>query len=436
MADLTSRFRRWRTEDPVRDAVVRFIAFGLVAVVIISLLGVVLFRRTGEAEALRDANDLTRAAAEEAVEPALSDALLRGDREAFERLDQVVRNRVLLGSSIVRVKIWDTSGRIVYSDEPRLVGARYALSDEDLAEFRGNEADAEVSDLTKPENQFERRFGKLLEVYVAVRTPGGTPLLYEEYYRESFVNARGRRIFGEFAPIMLGALILLALVQLPLAYQLARRVRSGQRERVELLQRAVEASEVERRRIAADLHDGVVQNLAGVSYSLSAAATTAPPGLAATLGDAAAETRQGLRELRSLLVEIYPPELQRQGLEAALRDLVAPCAARGIEPSLQVHEDDLPPEVAALFFRTAQEALRNVVKHAGAKKVDVDVSRLNGRATLVIEDDGAGFDPERGSDGTHFGLRLLRDLAREAGGELEIDSAPGRGTRIKLEVNA
>jgi signal transduction histidine kinase len=433
---MLSRFRRRQAEDPVREAVVRFVASGLVAVALISLLGVALFRRTGEAEALRDAKDLTRAAAEQAVEPALSEPLLRGDPRAVARVDAVVRKRVLPGSSIVRVKIWDTSGRIVYSDEPRLIGARYPLSRDELEEFRGNRIEAEVSDLGNPENQFERSFGKLLEVYVAIQTPRGTPLRYEEYYKESFIGARGRRIFSEFAFIMLGALILLALVQLPLAWQLARRVRSGQRERVDLLQRAVEASELERRRIAADLHDGVVQNLAGVSYSLAAAATSAPPKLSSTLEEAAAETRQGIRELRSLLVEIYPPELHRQGLEAALRDLVAPCAARGIEPRLEISgEDDLPPAVAALFFRTAQEALRNVVKHASARRVDVEVRRDDTGATLLIQDDGAGFDPMAGQDGAHFGLRVLRDLAREAGGDLEIDSASGRGTKIRLEVS-
>jgi hypothetical protein len=222
---MLSRFRRRQAEDPVREAVVRFVASGLVAVALISLLGVALFRRTGEAEALRDAKDLTRAAAEQAVEPALSEPLLRGDPRAVARVDAVVRKRVLPGSSIVRVKIWDTSGRIVYSDEPRLIGARYPLSRDELEEFRGNRIEAEVSDLGNPENQFERSFGKLLEVYVAIQTPRGTPLRYEEYYKESFIGARGRRIFSEFAFIMLGALILLALVQLPLAWQLARRVR-------------------------------------------------------------------------------------------------------------------------------------------------------------------------------------------------------------------
>lgn len=421
----------------MREAVVRYLASGLATVLLISLLGVYLVGRLGDDEAIRDAKDITLATADGAVEPALNDGVLQGDPEALARLDRVVRRQVLRRSSVVRVKIWDRTGRIVYSDEPGLIGARYALSDEDVAEFKGGEVQAEVSDLSKPENRFERSFGKLLEIYVPLTTPSGESVRYEEYYRSSFVSARGRRIFREASFVMLGALILLALIQLPLAWRLGRRLRQGQRERMELLQRAVDASELERRRIAGDLHDGVVQNLAGVSYALSAAATSAPPELVGTLREAAAETRQGVRELRSLLVEIYPPELQREGLEAALGDLLAPCASKGLATRLRVEPDgELPPQVEALFFRAAQEALRNVVKHSGADSVDVAVERQNGRVVLCVKDDGNGFDPEQGPDGAHFGLRILRDLVRETGGELEIDSTPGRGTTVRVEVAA
>jgi two-component system, NarL family, sensor kinase len=421
--------------NPVWQSVVRYIASALVAVVLISLIGVLLFRHFGQDEAIRDAKDQTRASAKWAVEPLLTDAVLQGDQQALLVLDRTVRRRILRGSSVVRVKIWDRTGRIVYSDEARLIGARYPLSREDLAEFEGDRIDAEVSNLDEPENRFERGFGELLEVYAALRTESGTPLRYEEYYRSSFIDARARRIFREFGYMALAALILLALIQLPLAWQLSRRVQRGQKERMELLQRAVEASERERRRIAADLHDGVVQNLAGVSYSLSAAASTAPPELAPTLKEAASETRQGLRELRSLLVEIYPAELQREGLEAALEDLLAPCTAKGLETRLAVDDDDLPAEVERLFFRATQEALRNVVKHAGAKQVSVEVARRDGTATLRVEDDGSGFSADGQSEDAHFGLRVLNDLAREVGGELDIRSEPGRGTTVRVEVN-
>ena len=421
--------------NPVWQSVVRYVASALVAVVIISLLGVLLFRQFGQDEAIRDAKDQTRASAKWAVEPLVTEEVLRGEPRALLVLDEAVHRRILRGSSVVRVKIWDETGRIVYSDEARLIGARYPMSPEERAEFADDRIDAEVSDLDKPENRFERKFGELLEVYVGLTTPTGKRLRYEEYYRSSFIDERATRIFREFGYIALAALILFALIQLPLAWQLSRRVQRAQRERVELLQRAVDASERERRRIAADLHDGVVQNLAGVSYSLSAAESSAPPELAPTVREAAAETRQALRGLRSLLVEIYPAELQREGLEAALGDLLAPCSDKGIETHLEVEEGDLPDDVERLFFRATQEALRNVVKHSGAERVEVEVMRRDGTATLRVEDDGSGFTVDGRPESAHFGLRVLKDLVEEIGGELEIRSEPGHGTMVKVEVS-
>jgi signal transduction histidine kinase len=371
------------------------------------------------------------------VEPVLRDALLQGDARALSALDRVVQERVLSDPSIARVKIWDTSGRIVYSDEPRLIGARYAMSPHDLAEFAEQGVSAEISDLSKPENRFERGFGRLLEVYLAVQTPSGRTLRYETYYRSSFISSRASQIFREFAPVMLGALVLLALIQLPLAWWLARRVRQGQVEQERLLRRAIEASDLERRRIAGDLHDGVVQDLTAVSYSLAAAAETAPAPFDAQLREAAAETRHGIGQLRTLLVEIYPPELHRAGLEAALGDLASAARARGLDTTLEVAPDvELSEQQEALLFRVAQEALRNAVKHADARHVRVEVARTDGRARLLVEDDGRGFDPSGPREEGHFGLRMLEDLVRESGVELRVDAAPGRGSRVAVEVDA
>src|SRR5207253_2641386 len=112
-----------------------------------------------------------------------------------------------------------------------------------------------------------------------------------------------------------------------------------------------------------------------------------------------------------LLVEIYPPELHRAGLEAALGDLLAASEARGLATTLDVDpEFRLDRDTEALFFRVTQEALRNVIKHAGASRVSVKVARANGRARLLVEDDGRGFDPGQPDGGGHFGLRMLRDL--------------------------
>jgi two-component system, NarL family, sensor kinase len=434
--------RRLRTPEggrsPVREAMIRYVAIGLAAIALISVVGVWLFHRAGDAEAIRDAKDQTRIAAEGSVEPVLSDALLRENPRALAALDRVVQERVLSrpDDAIARVKIWDSSGRIVYSDEPALIGKRYALSAQDRADFKSGRVEAEVSDLSKPENRFEQGMGRLLEVYLPIRTPSGVPLRYETYYRSSFISARAGRIFRQFAPLMIGALILLALIQLPLAWWLAQRIQHGQDEREQLLRRAIDASDVERRRIAQDLHDGVVQDLAAVSYSLAAAAEDAPAPYDRDLRTAAAETRHGIGQLRTLLVDIYPPELHRAGLAASLADVLGSAEARGLETSLDVDPDlRLEPETEALFFRIAQESVRNAVKHAAADSVSVQVVATQmGAARLVVEDDGRGFDPQAAETEGHFGLRLLDGLARDAGGELEIDSASGAGTRVTAEV--
>jgi signal transduction histidine kinase len=97
----------------------------------------------------------------------------------------------------------------------------------------------------------------------------------------------------------------------------------------------------------------------------------------------------------------------------------------------------LPAETEALLFRCAQEALRNAATHAGADQVTVTLADDGGRASLEVVDDGAGFDPavleDRPGEG-HFGMRLVRDLVRDAGGRLSVDSAPGAGTRVRVEV--
>jgi signal transduction histidine kinase len=372
----------------------------------------------------------------------VSDALLRGDPQAIEALDRVIKERVLGDPSIARVKIWARPGRIVYSDEPRLIGALYPMSREELAELRVSRVDAHVSDLAKPENRFEQRFGRLLEVYMPIRTPSGEPLRYEVYYRSSFISARGSRIFGLFAPVMLGALVLLALIQLPLAWRLATRVRKGQEEQQRLLKHALEASELERRRIAHDLHDGVVQDLAGVAFGLAPLVEEAErrgdQAEAAALRDASVTLRQGVRDLRTLLVEIHPPNLESAGLEVALSDLLSPLAAAGIATELHVDDAAAPgSEHDVLVYRAAREAVRNAQAHGKPSSVRVELARQPGRTRLVVSDDGRGFTPadrERRVAEGHVGLRLVESLVEQSGGRLSVASEPGEGTTVVLEV--
>lgn len=354
-------------------------------------------------------------------------------------VDHVVRHGVL-DQSLVRVKIWRADGTIVYSDQPRLIGSRYQLDAENIESLRSGLINAAVSDLSQPENRYERTYGKLLEVYLPVRAPDGSRLLFEAYFRYAAVSASGRRIWSSFAPVTVGALVVLALVQIPLAWSLARRLRQRQQERELLLRRSLEASDVERRRIASDLHDGVVQDLAGVALQLAAAADDPDRQFGrAVMTDAAGSLRQSISSLRSTLVEIYPPDLADAGLAAALADLVQDSAGDDLSVSLQTRDiaKGLSAPASALLYRAAREGLRNVQYHAQASSALVTAGQRKGRAWVEVVDNGVGFDPAildvKAADG-HLGLRGLDGLVRDAGGTVAIDSSPGSGTTLRVEV--
>jgi two-component system NarL family sensor kinase len=430
-----------RPPTSVGGAVTRFALVSVAAILVLGAVGVTIMRSTGTSEAIREAKQVTRLVGRGTIEQDVTPGILSGDPRAIRRLDRIVRRRVL-HDPIVRVKIWTPDGRIVYSDEPRLIGALYELESSHREALRDGRLDADVSHLDEAENRFERNHGKLLEVYMPIHATNGRPLLFEAYQRFSTISNSGRHLWLSFLPALIGALLVLGLLQLPLAWSMARRLRSGQQERETLLRRALEASDSERRRIARVLHDGVVQELAGVSYSLSAAADRSGADGDAALGDAlrnaAAHTRESMRELRSLLVEIYPASLHQAGLEAGLQDLLAPLARQGLETSLGVDRDlGLSESAEAQLFRGAQEALRNVLLHAAAKRVEVRVSSDGPLARLVVADDGQGFSPDalsRRREEGHLGLRLLADLAAEAGGSLDLDSEPAGGTRVTMAV--
>jgi len=442
--------RRTSTRPPVgtpgtRRALLRFIAASMMVDALLGLGGVAVSRNAARDESINDARQVTRVLARAVVTPNLTDGLLAGDSASIQRLDRAVVKRVTAGS-VVRVKLWAPTKlgrfRVVYSDDHRLIGAVYRLEADEEEALRGNRVEADLSDASRPENQFERGRGRLLEVYLPVTTPSGSRLLFETYARYSTVTARAARIWKQFIPITLGALLGLQLIQLPLAWSMARRLDGSLRERERLVQRVAEVSDVERRRISSDLHDGVVQDLAATSYALVGAAEQAARSgdspQADTLRDAGAAIRGSIRSLRSLLVEIYPPSLQRAGLPTALHDLLAPLRARGIAATLSI-PDEVPVgrQTSEVVFRVAQEALRNVVTHSRAESVELSVWLQDGWLVLNVIDEGVGFEPDAltaAPAGGHVGLSLLRDLARAAGGGLDVRSTPGKGTRVELEV--
>ena len=418
----------------------QFIFAGAAALVIVGLATSIAARRAGEREAIVDVRATTAVRAQSAVAPALDDAVLGGEPAALERLDEIVR-RAVLDDDLVRVKLWRADGTIVYSDEPALIGARYELGADELESMATGAIQAEVSDLEGPENRFEREFDELLEVYLPVRTTSGEILLFEAYHRYGLVRENADRLWRSFAPIALGALVMLQVVQIPLAVSLARRLQQRQEEREGLLRRALESSERERRQIASDLHDGVVQDLAGVAFALSAAERREPDPEAdrQVLGESADTVRASIRALRSLVVDILPPDFDQVSLASALHDLGLRVAEHGvrIEVDTEALEDDLPDDVARLLYRVAQEGVRNTLSHAAADNVRIVAASDAAAATLEVADDGRGYRAEelaaRTAEG-HVGLATLRGLVHDLGGTLDARSEPGSGTTLRVEV--
>jgi signal transduction histidine kinase len=201
------------------------------------------------------------------------------------------------------------------------------------------------------------------------------------------------------------------------------------------MQRAVEASEAERRRIARDLHDGVVQELAGTAFALSGTARegSVPPDVRHELSGSSEALRRSLRQLRSLLVEIHPPGLNAAGLAAALEDLTSSAATAGIATSVSVSGvGGVPDHVVTLVWRVAQEAIRNAVRHAHASSLSVDVSGDERQVRLTVRDDGVGFDPAVSPPGGSYGLRGLQSLVEDGGGRVQVESSLGAGTTVTM----
>jgi signal transduction histidine kinase len=145
-----------------------------------------------------------------------------------------------------------------------------------------------------------------------------------------------------------------------------------------------------------------------------------------------------MREARSLLVELYPPNLRAAGLANALTDLGAKVSARGIDVRTEIEDDGTLSDTAqAVVYRVAQEALRNVVKHSGASEATIRMTVADGACDLTVSDDGVGFEPATVAVGPadgHLGLTVVRDLAREAGATLDIRRGDPRGTVVALRV--
>jgi signal transduction histidine kinase len=366
-----------------------------------------------------------------------------------------MRSRIQDGS-ILHIKIWAPDGEVLWSDEPSLVGTRFALEDSVQSLFGTEDSTADISSLSKEENAQERSAGQLLEVYVGTHDADGAAIVVESYWNTDHLTQNQTAILIRVVPLSIGALLLLTLAVLPLALSLARRVDRAQAEKARMLGHALSASRLEQRRIAQDLHDGLIQDLSGLGYALPAVADLLPSEATearGVLAEVSAGLERDIAALRELLTDVYPSDLGRVGLSSALGELAERAALTGVrvdvtvEPELTVGTS----EVAVLAYRVAREGLRNVVRHAQATFAEVRLHAEGDDVVVTVTDDGVGLprgtelraaapdlpdatsssEPAASAAG-HLGLRLLADTLRDVGGELSVVSPPGGGTRMSV----
>lgn len=205
----------------------------------------------------------------------------------------------------------------------------------------------------------------------------------------------------------------------------------------------IQGREDERTRLAREVHDGPAQVVAhvllGLEHSLTLAQQQNLDRLLELLRHLRDTSKSGLHEVRRFIADLRPPALEHQGLDAALKDL---CGRFGTQSTLQVRCEGMPlprlaPEQEIVLYRITQEALNNATKHARNAHVVVHFAAIKGQLILIIRDDGPGFDVQTiaaRTQGKHWGLASIRERAALVGAQLQVQSAVGQGTEIRVTL--
>ena len=425
-----------------RGAIVQFVALCAVAFVIVGLATFAVASKLASHEALHDAEVRGELFTMGVAAPLVNRPLREGRPWAVHRFDTVMRNRLALGS-IAHIKVWDPDGTIIWADEKGLTGRTLPIP-EQVAQQQNDRFTLswQSSATTSGDGNTQGEEGRL-EVYVGTLDADGNPIIMESYWSASAIESQYDLVLRQVAPLSLGALVLLTVAIVPLGISLARRLARSNRERDRMLQHALRASDLERRRMTQILHDGVIQDLAGLVYLLPSVTPRDPHSaeeseLRSTLVDATALLKTDVGRLREILADLYPPSLEREGLEPALRELAEWAGRSGIEVTVSARgTEDLEPAYARLAYRVVREGLLNVINHSGAQHAQVRVSVTSRSGVdISVRDDGLRRRPavaEAPKNG-HFGLRLLEDVLADLGGDLVVVLPPTGGTELRASL--
>lgn len=368
-----------------------------------------------------------------------------------------------LGEEIVEFKVWDRSGRILFSPNPDLIGRAFDLEDGLLRAFDG-EVVSKVSDLEEEENEYERmRWDRLIETYAPVRSQGTDQIVAvsEFYQTPDALEAEIRRaqwggwlLVGAATTIMY--LVLAGMVKR--ASNTIESQRSALEGSVEEMRAALEENrrlhsrirgaasrttalnEQFLRRVSADIHDGPAQDVALALMRMGHIAEMVNEdtnGLMAEVETLRGALDNALMDMRAIA----------QGLRSPIMGDIGPCEAarRAAADFERIHgkfvlvECDGNDEGAALpvsitVYRVVQESLNNSFKHAGDAQRRVRIEASAGMVSLWVQDDGSGFDPTEDQDESHLGMLGMRERVELIGGSFEVTAAPGQGTAVLVRI--
>ncbi len=395
-------------------------------------------RAIAHGEAFRNAGRMTTELANQ-VRPLIPEAT-NGDPERLAELDQAIQSRKRAGF-LQQVTIWGADGLIIYADDPSQIGRRLdPPSEVTLAITKGTlsaefEVQPEVSNVKYDENG-----PGFVEVYVPLDIPSGHRVAFEAYYDYSRSAADADQLFGQFLPLVL-VLLVLMIIQLPIAV-LVRKVRRHRAAQRGILDPTLSGTGKDRIQAAANLHDGPIQDIAGVGYALGALGLSVPAEGRPLMDQAQQSLQRAQRSLRRLMLDLYPLDLTAGRLPEAITSLAGPLRQHGIDVRTTFGPlPELTDDTAAAIYQGAHEALANVAEHAHASRVDVDLSATEepfggrGVVQLTVSDNGVGIDSARAGrpDDEHHGLPVLEYRLRELGGSLQVSTGSG-GTTVRIAI--
>lgn len=421
-----------RLDHPLRWVLVRHLVSMAVILLAVVALAVAIADRIATREAADHAELDTRTLAAEYVVPLTISDLHEGGDELRRELDAAFAARIER-DEIRGVTIWESVGgsraRVLYSARDELLGRIFDLGRS--AELFGTE-DAIAHRVEPGDYPGDPYPEGTFEAYVGFLDGAGSSYVFEAYLPTPRMAASRSDLLASWLPLVVGSLVVLGLTTAGLSTRLARRVAAAEAERRELVGSALRAGELERRRLAQRLHDGVLQDLSGAGLALDSVGADLDEPRRSVLQQVAGLLRRDVGQLRSIGEDLFPA-----GTEADLGSVVRGAVSEVPAGLLDVEVDIGPSPVldgpgAAVVRDVVREAVRNAVRHANAGHVRVTTQDVDG-VQVVVQDDGDGFERRPAVPG-HLGLRLMEHAARSVGGHLEIETSPGAGTTVVLTI--